>query len=111
MNRPLVYVAGPLTNGDVEKNVRNAIDAANFLLDLGFSPFVPHLTYYMHAIQKRDYEFWMTYCLSMVPHCHAVLRIPGESPGAERELQAAAQLDIPTFSDVNLLVDYFREVM
>ncbi|MBL7876764.1 MAG: DUF1937 family protein [Cyclobacteriaceae bacterium] len=84
-----IYVAGPYTKGDVAVNVRNAISAANELADLGFAPFVPHFTHFWHMIFPRPYEFWLDLDNQFLPACDAVLRLPGESSGADKEVKLA----------------------
>ena len=42
--RPLVYVAGPISKGDTEENVRRAFDVAEAMMAIpgGPVPYVPH---------------------------------------------------------------------
>lgn len=98
MTRPLrIYVAGPYS-GDVEANVARARDAGTLLLDLGCSPFVPHNNHEWDARSPRPYERWMDWCLSWVPLCDALLRLHGESAGADREVALAMELGMPVLS-------------
>ncbi len=94
-----VYVAGPYGSDDnqIPVNVRAAIDAAEHLLRLGFNPFVPHLYHHWNAVHPHDYETWMSLDLEWLQTCNAVLRIPGDSPGADIETKWAETLDIPVF--------------
>lgn len=101
--RAKVYVAGPITKGDIEENVRKAIEAANELADLGFAPFVPHLNYYWDMHRPRPYEFWIALDNEYLPYCDAVLRLPGESKGADGEVLLANALMIPVFHDIESL--------
>jgi hypothetical protein len=101
MNR--VYVAGPYTRGDVAVNVRKAIDAADELLGLGYAPFLPHLSHFWHLCHQRPWEDWMRLDLAWLPKCDAVLRLPGESAGADREVDAAHVLGIPCFTEIAAL--------
>jgi hypothetical protein len=103
-----IYVAGPYTKGDVAVNVRNAYEAANHLADLGFAPFVPHATHFWHMLFPRPYEFWLNLDNQFLPYCEAVLRLPGESSGADKEVQLARSLGLPVFTDVDSLVTYFE---
>lgn len=100
-----VYVAGPYTKGDVAVNVRNAIEAASGLLDFGFAPYLPHLTHFWHLYSPRQYEDWMRLDLAFLPLCDAVLRLPGESAGADRETAEAERLGIPIFGSVSDLLE------
>jgi hypothetical protein len=46
MRRTRIYVAGPISKGDVLVNVKRGIDAGTTLLAAGFAPMIPHLSYY-----------------------------------------------------------------
>jgi Domain of unknown function (DUF4406) len=105
--RQKVYVAGPYTKGDVEENVRNAIKAGNELADKGFAPFVPHLTHFWEALFPRPYDFWIDLDNQFLPDCDAVLRIPGDSSGADNEVRLAHSLGIPVFFSIDVLDDHF----
>src|ERR1035441_10289212 len=103
-----VYVAGPYSNGDVARNVRNAYEAANRLADLGFAPFVPHATHFWHMLFPRPYEFWLDLDNQFLPFCQALLRLPGTSSGADKESQLAQTLGIPVFTEIDELVRHFE---
>lgn len=103
-----VYVAGPYTQGDVAVNVRNAYEAANQLADLGFAPFVPHATHFWHMLFPRPYEFWLHLDNQFLPCCEAVIRLPGPSNGADKEVQRAQELNIPVFTELDALVKHFE---
>lgn len=99
-----VYVAGPYTRGDVAVNVREAIVVTNKLLDLGFVPYCPHLTHFWHLVTPRPYEEWLAYDLIWMEACDVVLRIPGESSGADAEVARALELGIPVFYSLEELL-------
>jgi hypothetical protein len=103
-----VYVSGPYTKGDVEQNVRNAIKTGNDLADMGIMPFVPHLTHYWHQQHHRSYEFWLDLDLAFLPRCHAVLRLPGFSKGADIEEDEAHRLRIPVFTSIERLKVFLK---
>ena len=84
-----IYVAGPLSEGDHGDNVRTAILVATALLDAGHHPYLPHLTAFWHLVTPRDYEVWMDLDIEWIKQCEALVRLPGESPGADREVIAA----------------------
>lgn len=98
-----IYVAGPYTNGDVAQNVKRAMDATNDLIDLGFAPYCPHLTHFLHLNHWQPYEKWLELDAQYVRVCDAVLRLPGESNGADHEVQLAKDLNIPVFYDLESL--------
>jgi hypothetical protein len=103
-----VYVAGPYTQGDVAINVRKAYEAANRLADLGFAPFVPHATHFWHMLFPRAYEFWLELDSEFLPFCEAVLRLPGPSNGADKEVSLAQELGLPVFTDIDDLLKHFK---
>jgi len=105
-----IYIAGPYTNGDVAVNVRKAYEAANRLADLGFAPFVPHATHFWHMLFPRPYGFWLELDNQFLPCCAAVLRLPGSSNGADKEVQLASRLGIPVFQDIDKLLEFFGSI-
>ena len=105
-----IYIAGPYSAGDVAVNVRNAIQAANSLLDWGFWPYCPHLTHFQHLLFPRPYEDWLRLDLEWLAVCDAVLRLPGMSPGADREVARAHELDLPVFHDILALSQWAKRV-
>lgn len=99
-----IYVAGPYTKGDPCVNTHAAIAAGNRLMDAGFAPFVPHLSHFWHTVTPRPYEDWMSLDMRWVEVADAVLRLPGESSGADREVQHAESLGIPVFHSIDELL-------
>lgn len=95
-----VYIAGPYTKGDVVVNVHNAMDAAMAVLDAGHAPFVPHLCHFLHMHSPRPYETWIAYDLEFLPACDVLIRLPGDSPGADGEVIAARQRGMPVYASV-----------
>jgi hypothetical protein len=99
-----VYVAGPYTRGDVAINVRNAFEAADRLADLGYAPFVPHSSHLWHILFPRSYRDWMDLDEEFLGCCDVLLRLPGESPGADFEVCVAGDKGIPVFHSVEEIV-------
>lgn len=100
-----VYIAGPYTKGDVAVNVRNAFEAADTLATAGFAPFVPHATHFWHMLFPRPYAYWIALDLEFLPACDLLLRLPGESAGADGEVAEAKRLGIPVYHS---LLDLIR---
>lgn len=92
-----VYVAGPLSKPSELDNIRAAVVWGDRVLDAGFVPLIPHLDALWHLISSRPYETWLAWCLAWVERCDAVLRIPGASAGADREVAHARDVGIPVF--------------
>lgn len=101
-----VYVAGPYTS-DPEACTAAAVEVGNALLDVGHAPFVPHLAHYWETVHgARRYEDWMRIDLAWLAAADVVVRIPGESAGADREVVLAKELRIPViaWSDPDVLM-------
>jgi hypothetical protein len=101
-----IYVAGPLTSGNTLVNVRQALDAGETLKAWGYAPFVPHGQVLWELVHGSDYEAWMEYDLHWLAICDALLRLPGDSPGADREVKFAVAHGIPVFHSIQELLDY-----
>jgi nucleoside 2-deoxyribosyltransferase len=94
-----VYLAGPLTTGNMAVNVHVAVMTAERLRRAGFVPFPPHLFVEWEKIAPgATYEEWLELCFAWLEVCDAVLRMPGHSPGADREVEFARKLGIPVFT-------------
>lgn len=88
----LVFVSGPLnSSGSVDDNIRNACLVGHYLIERGFVPYVPHLSFFWNMMHKRDEGYWMEHDKRVILHCVAVLRLPGESRGADEEVEFAGQ--------------------
>ena len=92
-----VYIAGPYTGGDSVVNVRAAVEAGQAVLAAGFIPFVPHLYHLWHTIKPGNYEQWMRLDFAWLERCDVLIRLPGNSPGADREVARAKELGIPVY--------------
>lgn len=93
MRKLHVYVAGPLTEGETVDNVAKAIDMGRAILEAGHISFVPHFFYFADKRRSAPYEFWMNVDLYYVAHwADVVVRLPGKSGGADREVALAESL-------------------
>lgn len=93
-----VYIASPYTKGDIAINVHNAIIAADKVLEKGHLPLIPHLTHFWHIVSPKEYGFWLEYDANFIKDwADAVLRLPGESHGADAEVSFAEQLCKPVY--------------
>lgn len=103
-----VFISGPLS-GDPEKNLAAAKEACKRLVIEGFAPFCPHLSWYVDPGSKLGYDKWINIDLEFLKDCHVMLRLPGESKGAEIEENYAHLWEKPIFYDIDSLVKYFKE--
>ena len=99
-----IYIAAPYTKGDVVLNIRRVIQAADALVAMGHTPLIPHLTHFWHLISPKSHEFWLSYDLELLDFCDALLRLDGESAGADKEVEYAEQHCIMVFHSVEELV-------
>lgn len=95
-----IYVASPYTKGDVAINVRRNIEAADWLAVEGFTPFCPLLTHFWHILIPHEYEFWCAYDMVWLERCDAIVRLSGESSGADAEVKRALDLGLPVFYSI-----------
>lgn len=98
-----VYIASPYTKGDVGANVRRQIDAADDLMNMGLLPFAPLMAHFHHMIHPHEYEYWITYDLGWLESCDCLLRLEGESVGADVEVEKAKELGLPIFYSIREL--------
>ena len=99
-----IFIAGPYA-GDQATNVRQALEAANRLLERGYVPYVPHFTHFWDLVFPRHRPEWLAYHANWLRRCDALLRLPGSSVGADEEIDLAVTLDIPVFYFVSDLVN------
>ena len=103
-----VYLASAYRIGDTAINVKRQIDMADRLMDEGFSPYVPVLSHFQHLVHPRDYEDWIRNDLIWLRLCDCILRLVGESEGADLECKEAAKNYIPVFFDIEEIKEYFK---
>lgn len=105
-----IYVAGPYSRSeqfpDMAANVRVAIGMGDRLLAMGHAPFIPHLTHFWHMLCPHPYEAWLVYDREWLLVCDAILRMPGDSPGADREVEWAREAGLLVFNGIQELEDY-----
>lgn len=96
-----VYIAGP--KGEQFINVRNAVLVGQAVLDVDHDPFIPHLCAFWSMITgEADYEKWMNYDMEWLKVSDVLVRMPGESSGADREVARAKELHIPIITMYDL---------
>lgn len=113
MKSKYVYVAGPIfTSGRVTHNVREAvIIAAQIMEDTNGTlvPFVPHLYVLWDIVTPEEPEFWLTLDKAWLMKCDALLRLPGDSVGADMEIQWCVENGIPFFTNYVDLMSWHSE--
>lgn len=95
-----VYIAGPYTGGQWGENIQNAVIAGQTVYEVGHIPFIPHtMTGLWSALYPNNR--WITFDLKWVEVCDALIRLPGESEGADSEVRFARHNDIPVHFGVD----------
>lgn len=104
-----VFIASPMsTSGEPGANVHAAACAAADLKLAGFDPFVPQLTWFLHMIRPDvDVAKWRMWDLRWLKICDAVLRLSGDSDGADIEMAIAIESGIPVFYSIKTLEAHF----
>jgi len=102
-----VYIASPYTKGDVAVNVKKQIDCYDQLMNLGFAPFAPLYSHFQHMAHPHPYEDWIRVDREWVLRCDCLLRLPGESSGADEEVKLARDNRIPVFHSITELKRHY----
>lgn len=98
-----IYISGPISS-DRELHTDDAIEIAELVVERGHTPFLPHLYLFWHDHSGHPYEYWMKLDLAWIHRCDALLRLPGESPGADREVELAKELDKIIYYDLKEII-------
>lgn len=99
-----VFISAPYSQGDEAANVRAAIDASEQVRAAGHSPLCPHLSHFWHIIYPHNWEEWLRIDLDWLKVADIMVRLPGESKGADLEEAKAQELDIPVYHGVEVLL-------
>lgn len=102
-----VYIASPYTKGDVAVNVKVQLDCANDLMNLDFAPFAPLYSHFQHMAHPRPYADWIKVDLEWVLRCDCLLRLPGESSGADGEVEYAKENGKKIFYSIDELKAHY----
>lgn len=100
----VVYIASPYTMGDVAMNVKRQIDTFNTLMNLGCCPVAPLLTHFVQLSYWHPYEEWVNIDNELLLRSDIVLRLPGDSKGADAEEKLARENFIPVVYSIDDLV-------
>ena len=98
-----VYIASPLTIGDLSTNIRVQMKVFNQLMNYGYAPFAPLLMHFQNLYHTRPETEWLQYDFEWIEVCDYVLRLPGESRGADAEVEYALHLGIPVVYSIDEL--------
>jgi hypothetical protein len=91
-----IYVAGPLNGSGVQAdNVREACRVGSMINAAGHVAFVPHINVLWHGHYPAPEESWLQWDFAWLELCDALVRIPGESAGSDKEVARAGAIGIP----------------
>ena len=101
----IVYIASPYSNYANKLDAVSAqVDTFAILRDLGYQPIAPLLSHYVDVRHPASYDRWLEWCMAMIGVCDVVLRLPGASVGADREVAKAKALGKPVVHSVDELL-------
>ena len=123
--RKRVYIAGPISKGDLLHNINPATAAFVALAKAGVAPLCPHWSVYSKpAFHNLVYDVlceatvagndemghadWLGVDLPWVAVSDAVLRLPGDSTGADMETACAKEHGIPVFHSVEEVIAWSK---
>ncbi len=98
-----IYIASPYTIGDKMENVRISMRAGDEILNMGHVPYLPLLSHFWEMESAKPYETWLALDLVWLRSCDALVRLPGESSGADREVEEARKYRIPVYFGIEEL--------
>lgn len=104
----LIYISAPYSLGDVVSNVRLACEIGDKILAKGHIPVVPHLSHFWHFISPKSYNEWLRIDSAIVPRCDALLRVDGESKGADIEVEIAHRVGIPVCYSLDDIPNWYE---
>lgn len=90
-----LYLAGPISTGQLIQNVREMCYYADMLMNYKLAPYNPASSHTQDLILPRSYSDWLKYDFKMLTKMGLLLRMPGDSKGADMEIIWAKQHGIP----------------
>lgn len=104
-----VYIASPYTKGDVAVNVKAQLDCFARLMDYKeYAPFAPLYSHFQHMAHPRPYQDWIRLDKEWVAVCDCILRLPGESSGADGEVELAKSLGKTVFYSIEEMNKFYQ---
>lgn len=101
--KPWVYIACPYMIGDVAANVARSLEVWDILFGKHYVPINPLWTHLQHLYVQRTRDDWLSFGLDLLDRCDALLRLSGESAGADAECRWAATHGVPVFHSIEEL--------
>ena len=101
-----VYLSSPYSIGNKLKNINRHIKAANDLMDAGFDVYCPLLNHYLDKKKQRTWDFWLAQDIRWMKVCDVMLRLDGESKGADKEEEEAKRIQMQVFYSVEEIIRF-----
>jgi hypothetical protein len=102
-DRPVIYVAGYYSACPTH-GVRNAVQAYEELLAVGWIPLVPHASMLLDMLAPNTPDFWYSYDLALLARCDAMYVcsdiLTRDSTGVDKEITFCLTHDIPVYYEV-----------
>lgn len=100
--RPKVYLSGPISKGGKVENFKRFIAAQKRLIDAGFAVLNPGLSMAPEIADHCDHATWLENDLPWVEAADLLVRLPGESVGADMEVKAAIAAGVEVVTPYNV---------
>lgn len=108
MGKIKVYIASQYTLGDVAKNVKLQMDVSEKLYKMGFNVYAPIVAiHFQHIVYPHSWDFWLSLDHEWIEVCDCLLRLEGESKGADSEVKHAERLGKKVFHNILDLEYYY----
>jgi hypothetical protein len=113
MRKLKVYIANPYTIPEDKQlqNVYNSFKVFDELSKLGFIPFAPLTSHFIHEKYPQKYAFWLEYDYEWLSVCDCLLRLEGTSLGADEEVEYAKQNGVVVFYTIQSLIEYRESLL
>ena len=105
----VVYISSPYSIGNQERNVIKSLLIADILICSEFCPIAPLLSHYQNGFFPQNYETWLKLDFEKIRRSDVILRLPGESKGADREVEFAKSLNKPVYYSLKELFTIHKE--
>jgi len=106
----VVYIASPYTIGNTCENVSKHLHVADTLIGHGFCVIAPLLFHYIDIIHPRPKDVYMQIDFELIKRCDVLIRLEGESAGADEEIQCARAHDIHVVYSVQELIQFRKSL-
>jgi hypothetical protein len=116
-SKPWCYISGPYSKGDTGNNVNVAMNQWAWMKEThpNILTICPHWSHFQHILTPLDYEVWIEYDLDLIetlsrsgPGC--ILRMSGESEGADCECALAEKLGVPIVRTAKQLTAWYMSL-